>query len=43
VVAIVVGGVSTLVLRRRAGRAMQRAAREAGDGGQPAVEAAKPR
>jgi membrane protein DedA with SNARE-associated domain len=43
VVAVVVGGVSTLLLRRRAGRAMQRAAQDAGDAGQPAVEAAKPR
>jgi membrane protein DedA with SNARE-associated domain len=41
VVAIVVGGVSTLVLRRRANRAMQRVA-TAGDDGHPAVEAAKP-
>jgi membrane protein DedA with SNARE-associated domain len=43
VVAVVVGAASTLVLRRRANRAMQRAAAEAGDAGQRAVEAAKPR
>jgi membrane protein DedA with SNARE-associated domain len=43
VVAVVVGGVSTLVLRRRANRAMQAALAETGDDGQPAVEAAKPR
>jgi membrane protein DedA with SNARE-associated domain len=43
VLAVVVGAASTLVLRRRANRAMQRAAAEAGDAGQRAVEAAKPR
>ncbi len=42
VVAVVAGGVSTLVLRRRANRAMQRAAAEAADAGQPAVGAAEP-
>jgi membrane protein DedA with SNARE-associated domain len=48
VVALVVGGVSTVVLRRRANRAMQRAGvptadGSAGDQGHAAVDAAKPR